>query len=194
VLLAGAPAPGAAAATPEAEKPAATSAAEGPAARPAVAGSAAEPGATWAAVAFGDYGPFCGIRDDRSLWCWDPGSTDRRTPARISGSWAAVDRSGQHTCGIRTDGSLWCWGAAGQGRLGGAVAADQPAPMRVRPDARWIAVSAGTTHTCGIQSDHSPWCWGSNAERQLGATFPVRRRIPVPAGTGTSQFPRRPVR
>ncbi|MEU8662104.1 hypothetical protein [Actinoplanes philippinensis] len=132
-----------------------------------------------------DGGTVCAVTTAHGLWCGE---------SRIAGSWVDVSAGAQHVCGIQRDASLWCWGAAGQGRLGDAVAADRPAPMRVRTAARWIAVSAGTTHTCGIQSDHSLWCWGSNAERQLGATFPVRRRVPVPAGTGTSQFPGRPVR
>ncbi|MEU8662754.1 RCC1 domain-containing protein [Actinoplanes philippinensis] len=142
-----------------------------------MAGPAAEPGATWAAVAFGDYGPFCGIRDDRSLWCWDPGSIDRRTPARISGSWAAVDRSGQHTCGIRTDGSLWCWGDNVFGELG--IGSDDEArgePARVGAGHTWATVTTASFATCATRTDGSLWCWGNLPGDDEDHRSPVRVR------------------
>jgi len=74
-------------------------------------------GRVWAKISTGD-SHTCGVRTDRSLWCWgdnDYGAlglgdrTDRRVPTRVGTDldWVKISTGGQHTCGVRTDRSLW---------------------------------------------------------------------------------------
>ena len=63
----------------------------------------------------------CGVRTDRSLWCWGNNgngqlglgdATERLVPTRVGAGtdWARVSSGTAHTCATRTDRSLWCWG------------------------------------------------------------------------------------
>lgn len=165
------------------------------------------PAATgWASVSTG-YQHACGLRTDRTLYCWGDGgsgrlgqgdATNTPTPLQVAGTaWWVLSAGTDHTCAIRTDGTLWCWGAGGAGRLGLGTVADTLSPARVGAAITWRAVRGGTAHTCGIQADNSLWCWGTNQAGQLGLgsaygqqTSPVRLpgvtgRPPV-AGPGSS--------
>ncbi|MGH8977931.1 MAG: RCC1 domain-containing protein, partial [Acidimicrobiia bacterium] len=63
----------------------------------------------------------CGIRFDKSLWCWGHNAygqlgadlqNSQALPVRVVGSatWNTVDAGGSFTCAIRAAESLWCWG------------------------------------------------------------------------------------
>jgi alpha-tubulin suppressor-like RCC1 family protein len=85
----------------------------------------------------------CGIRRNRTAWCWGRGQDGRRgdgtqdqdrgTPTavlaedRLPGGlawndWLGISAGGEistaQTCGSRIDGTLWCWGDRTYGRLG----------------------------------------------------------------------------
>jgi alpha-tubulin suppressor-like RCC1 family protein len=135
-------------------------------------GAVAPAVAAWTAVAVGDYGLACAIRGDRSLWCWDGSSSDRRTPAPVSGggTWAAVDAGSEHICAIRTDGTLWCWDDL----------ADS-SPARVGADTTWATVSSAGDTTCATRTDGSLWCWESDPPVRVR---PATRWSSVSVGDG----------
>ncbi len=95
----------------------------------------------WVAIFAGESnagdGTFCGIRSDRSLWCWGAGYGDR--PERIladDGSiawddWVSVGVGWGTECGIRSDRSLWCWGQGADGELGNGATVNEPNPVHV---------------------------------------------------------------
>jgi len=95
----------------------------------------------WVAIFAGDSNAgdatFCGLRSDRSLWCWGAGYGDR--PERIladDGStawddWVSVGIGRGTQCGIRRDGTLWCWGQGADGELGNGATVNEPNPVRV---------------------------------------------------------------
>lgn len=147
----------------------------------------------WVSVSAGG-GHSCGIRQDRSAWCWGSGSHGQRgsgehrafvrtTPERVLNDtnehhwtdWELLSLGDQHTCGIRADGSLWCWGDDWRGQLGvGGLTVEDGKQARPREvvspvaDALWMQVSAGSSHTCGILDDGTLWCWGWGDYGQLG--------------------------
>lgn len=137
----------------------------------------------------------CGIRSDRSLWCWGTdasgalgieGAVDAQRPTRVgTATWHQISMKDQSVCGIQDgDGSLWCWGRNDTAQLGLPADTLVHAPTRVGV-ARWSSVSAGTYHACGIQEDGTLWCWGANHTGQLGAgTITTNRPDPAPVTVG----------
>jgi alpha-tubulin suppressor-like RCC1 family protein len=156
--------------------------------------------ADWARVSAGG-SHTCGVRTDRSLWCWGYNGegqlglgdrTVRLVPTRVGADadWARVWGGYEHTCGVRTDRSLWCWGYNGYGQLGLADIARRLAPTRVGTDNDWAArVSAGWGHTCGVRTDRSLWCWGYNGEGALGLGDFTERHVPTRVGADADWGP-----
>lgn len=134
-------------------------------------------GRVWASIS-GGAEHTCGIRFDKTLWCWEGGNgqlglgdtENRLVPTMVDdAAWLRVDASDfGHTCGIRQDDSLWCWGYNSNGQLGTGDTDHRLVPARVEGQASWESVSTGYMHTCGIRLDRSLWCWGSNSNGQLG--------------------------
>lgn len=98
------------------------------------------PGTKWAAIDAGYYHT-CGIRDNRSMWCWGDnqfgqlgvgttsGMGDKRLePAHVGATsdWAQIALGDYHTCGRRMDKSIWCWGSNAYGQLGDGVPPSYP--------------------------------------------------------------------
>ncbi len=140
----------------------------------------------------------CGIRADRSLWCWGDNSyrqlglgdgKKRTNPTQVglNRTWAGLVAGANHTCATRTDHSLWCWGANRDGQLGLGHTARRKTPTRVNTSNDWADVSAaGFAHTCGTRTDHTLWCWGDNEwAGQLGLGDTTDRTTPTQVGTGT---------
>ncbi len=130
----------------------------------------------------------CGIKTDRTLWCWGDNVSgqlgenhviESRKPIRvgIGTNWIDLTAGDFHTCGIRSDNSLWCWGDDADGQIGTADE-DTSYPRLIGADKRWISVAAGKRHTCATTVGGELWCWGANDARQLGVegthTVPVR--------------------
>ncbi|WP_377321831.1 putative Ig domain-containing protein [Pimelobacter simplex] len=142
----------------------------------------------------------CGIRADRSLWCWgsnvdgelgQPGAGTEFVPKRVDAgrNWASVSSGYAHTCAITTDRQLWCWGNDTFGQLGRTGDA---APAQVGTRSDWTTVSAGYTHTCATTTGGELWCWGFNSRGQLGdgttggSDVPVREDSDGTTWTGVS--------
>lgn len=135
---------------------------------------------TWRSIGLGANFS-CGIRGDRSLWCWGmnnfrqlgAGSTSAfsATPLRVGSSfdWDTVSSSYSHSCARKVDRTLWCWGYNDNGELGlGWSSLYEPSPSQVTTASvsHWVSHSA----SCGINEALELWCWGSNKYGQLGVT------------------------
>jgi alpha-tubulin suppressor-like RCC1 family protein len=132
----------------------------------------------------------CGLRSDRSLWCWGTNTgLDRDggfalgvpglevvNPTRVpGGGWLAVATDTFHTCAIAvSDGELWCWGRNAEGQLGSADPGVREAPMRL--DRRVISVDVNRFTTCLVDIAGMIACSGSNDRGQLGTGGTERPR------------------
>lgn len=150
------------------------------------------PWSDWVSVTAGQ-SHTCGLRRDRSAWCWGAssdgrlgGNTDspRARPARVLSAgpapfddWVELSAGWSHTCGVRDDGSLWCWGRGANGRLGDGGTSTRALPTEVVMEGAapgtsgwrdWESVSAGENHTCARRDGGSLWCWGSQTFGRLG--------------------------
>lgn len=120
----------------------------------------------------------CGVRTDKSLWCWGRGSEGQlglgdalsyAVPQKVGGGYVLVSAGGKHTCGIREDGALLCWGSNERGQVGqGAVSAGVSTPTGVATLRAWRNVTAGGQHTCALAADGTLWCWGAGDRAQTG--------------------------
>ena len=165
----------------------------------ATAGNAPRQGAghVWLTTSAG-YGHTCGIRTDRTLWCWGDNGYGQlgmgdyihrwRAPTQIGTDtdWAHVESGGAYTCGIRTDRTLWCWGDNRYGQLGLGDTNPHVVPVRVGTDTDWADLDAGGSHTCGIRTNHTLWCWGYNAYGELGLGDTAHRLTPTQVGADTT--------
>lgn len=145
----------------------------------AASGGGEHTGRVWASISAGREHT-CGIRLDRTLWCWGTNGNGqlglgetvegRLVPTQVGrAAWLQVNASDfGHTCGIQADHSLWCWGYNSSGQLGTGDDDYRYVPTRVEGSAEWVAVSTGYGHTCAIRGDRSLWCWGDNSVGQLG--------------------------
>lgn len=137
---------------------------------------------SWRQVVAGagfEEGTTCGIKRNRSAWCWGQGTdgqlgnddvSSSTTPVEVAGDheWASLAVGTTHTCGITTDGLAWCWGANTHGQLADGTYATRDVPTQVTIPGTWQSVSAGMQDTCGVLSDGTGWCWGWNDSGQLG--------------------------
>lgn len=138
----------------------------------------------------------CGIRADKTLWCWGSrldgpsfasfdSTIDRRPRALGVGSWSKVSAGSTFSCGIRTDGanpgSLWCWGHVLGDR--NRVSVD---PVMIDPGP-WANVGVGTNSGCAITTGGALACFGSNAFGEAGVDITGQRLAPTtPTGVPTS--------
>lgn len=144
----------------------------------------------------------CGLRTDRSLWCWGDnfngqlgnGTTARsliRVRVGMATDWASLTGGDFHSCATKTDGTAWCWGFNSAGQLGNGLVTTATRPVQVGSDSDWATLDAGNAHTCGTKTDGTAWCWGSNAQQQLGTATPLNQHqnhnaySPVQVGTDT---------
>lgn len=116
------------------------------------------------------YSFICGIKADKSLWCWGDGRAGHlgsgvtqeyvSSPEQVSGGgqWKSVYTSYEQVCAIKLDDTLWCWGAYTRDIDGIINVADSPTQVGV--GYTWKNVSVGATQSCGVRMDNSLWCWG----------------------------------
>ena len=152
---------------------------------------------SWRAIVAGDGDPTvttCGIKIDRSAWCWGTGdsgqlgndaSASSATPVPVAGGheWASLTVGARHVCGVDTDGAAWCWGANDDGRLADGTVVARDVPTRVTVPGAWASLDAGLQHTCGVQTDGAGWCWGWNDLGQLGNGTNTTTYYPEPVPT-----------
>lgn len=117
----------------------------------------------------------CGIRSDRSLWCFAsmPTTTDvvtKRFDTR--NDWQAIAAGGNHLCGARSDGTLWCWGSNSRGQLGQGNLLG--GPVQVGGPSDWLSAGANDNGTCGVHADGTLWCWGYVNSAQKSSQVPVQ--------------------
>lgn len=146
-------------------------------------------------------GSICGLRNDGTIWCWQPGGfslgdgiaiSSKEKPAKImenhlSGmKWTSISAGGSSGCGLRNNGTAWCWGHNGNGALGNADpdATSSAGPVEVSTNgvsgSEWTAVRTNDGSACGLRDDGTAWCWGRGFTGQLGnGTAPVAQIAPV---------------
>jgi len=146
----------------------------------AVAATSARPGVvgtSYASVSAGNQHT-CGIRLDKTLWCWGRGAEGQSgqpvnenlaAPKQVAGGFVDVSAGGSHTCAVRQGGVLLCWGKNDQGQLGlGFMSASVLVPTVVASDKLWLTTVAGGEHTCAMADDGTLWCWGAGNRAQTG--------------------------
>ena len=107
-----------------------------------------------------------------------------------------------HTCAIDENGALTCWGAAGNGRLGMVLAAEDthactdagetttvdcrkiPTEVNLGTGRSALEVALGFQHTCAVLDDGSLKCWGSNGYGQVGDGSTTERNTPTRVALG----------
>lgn len=122
----------------------------------------------------------CGIKSDRTAWCWGTDAAgqlgngaaatgSQHNPTIVSGGglWTKISAGGFHACGIQANGNLYCWGDDNNGQLGTNVGPNTD-PVMITEPGPWVHVAAGAYHTCGIKADGSAWCWGGQEFGRLG--------------------------
>ena len=175
-----------------------------PASRPERIGTATD----WATVSvgLGYYAHTCGIRTDKTLWCWgsnffghlgDGSRTDSHVPVRIgtAANWTALAAGAGHTCGVRS-GALWCWGNNDYGQIGDGSGTERLSPVQIGTATDWTTVVTSANHACGLRSG-ALWCWGNNDFGQIGVgVFGGNYLVPtptwVPRPTSRCSRPARP--
>ena len=172
-------------------------------------GTATAPAAASAVTAVGGWATLqagasqiCGLRTDRTLYCWGLNSsgqlgnnstTSTGTPVQVVAAdgvpWRTFGAGASHVCAVKVNGTLWCWGAGSNAQLGGpGVVSSQRLPAQVGSQITWRQVGAGNLQTCAVQLNNSVWCWGNNRDGQLGqgAAVTTLQLVPlrVPGVTG----------
>lgn len=146
-------------------------------------------GTTWRQVSAGG-GSTCGVRTDRTLWCWGLnhkgqlgiGTTaDKAVPTRVGTAtdWDTVSVDWFHACATTTAGRAFCWGDNSAGQVGDGTETRRLVPTPVAGTAGWRSVQAGGWHTCGVRQDGTAACWGRNDFGELGTG--TTRKALVPA-------------
>jgi hypothetical protein len=142
----------------------------------------------------------CGIKTDRTVWCWGHngagnlgiiGADTIRVPTRLDNAPPLVDLSlsvdGSHSCGITTDGTAYCWGDNSRGQLGTGDRLASPTPRLVQTSEKFLSITAGYLHTCGVTVNGAILCWGITWYGRMGNGQPGSAsegiNIPSPAAT-----------
>lgn len=113
---------------------------------------------------------------------------NRKTPAAVDGTFAAVSIGGAHGVALDTanGGTVWTWGHNSAGQLGDNTIVTKTTPVQVLgTDGETYlsgikAVAAGGRHSLAIADDNTVLSWGNNTYGQLGNGTTTTSRIPVP--------------
>lgn len=130
----------------------------------------------WRLIQTGEYAT-CGIRTDRTLWCWGKTDVDQTLngtpmagpghdptmPTRMGtrSDWADVTVGGYGSCGVSTGFEGLCWGFGWAGPSGSGDTWD-PYPVVWT---NWLRIDVGwgnSAQGCGIRTDHELWCFKGN--------------------------------
>ncbi len=128
-----------------------------------------DPGNTWRSLSVGA-ADFCGVKNDKSLWCAGGDFSAKITQFGTDQKWASVDLGGGFyittywllAAGLRDDRSLWSF----------VDSTTQPV-TQFGTLTDWDEVAISRAHACGRRAG-SLWCWfqskPSDAPRQVGTT------------------------
>lgn len=102
----------------------------------------------------------CGIKTDKSLWCWgknnlyqlgDNTVSTRNTPTAIgSGTWAYLSAAWDTTCALTPAGDMWCWGSNTYGTTASVPATLTHVPTLVVSTTTYATVAVGEKAACGV--------------------------------------------
>lgn len=90
----------------------------------------------------GDWRVACGIREDKTIWCWGDNSygqlgfedaTEHKVPRQIDNDsgWIGLASGFDHVCGLSDSNRLWCWGRNQHGQLGTGDNENRHTPVRI---------------------------------------------------------------
>ena len=148
-------------------------------------------GGYWVALDLGmQHG--CGIRTDKSLWCWgqnnyaqlgDGTTTPRSIPVLVDkGPWAVISLGKYSSCALTTAGNMSCWGFNGQGLLGlGTTASPVTSPTPTNNTVPLGTIGVGLYASCAVAGTPyqasvaalppapaqplKPHCWGRASQQ-----------------------------
>lgn len=110
-------------------------------------------GHEWESVST-DFYHTCGIKFDKSLWCWGWGQPPYQiSSAMLENKWVSVAVSSASTCAVHINGSLLC-----QYFAGGYGAGYMWGPS-VNGDSDWSKVTADMEQICAVKTNRTLWCW-----------------------------------
>ncbi|MBN2723749.1 MAG: hypothetical protein JXR95_06735 [Deltaproteobacteria bacterium] len=123
----------------------------------------------------------CGVRKDKSAWCWGAGNDGRlgygeernvMNPIQVKElekNIYSVSAGYSHSCALTELGEVFCWGCGRDGQLGNDSFLTQLVPVRVMfSDNTAVSLSLGEYHSCSLKKDGTIWCWGKNNFGQTG--------------------------
>jgi regulator of chromosome condensation (RCC1) repeat-containing protein len=151
----------------------------------------------------------CGIKADKTAWCWwntaggttasygqlgDGTTVASHAPVQVvtavSGPGLAnvidISTYSNTTCAVVSDGGVYCWGYGAYGQLGIGTkpsysAYAVPVVTAISGPAFTGAdqVSVGQYHACAHKTDNTIWCWGYNNYGQVGNGGTMEQLVPV---------------
>ena len=132
------------------------------------------------AVAVGESGFACAIRDDKTVACWglalDISSNVPVVKGGLTGI-KAISAGGSTACVIQADDTVACWGANAPfiftsdiGLLGNGTTYNfyTSAPIQVANLVDVKSISVSRYHTCALKYNGKVVCWGNDLAGQLG--------------------------
>lgn len=129
-------------------------------------------------------GGMCGLKTDKSLWCWgkndagqfgNGGKTGSAVPVKVpvAQSFAHLALGDDHMCARTDAGAVFCWGSGGTGQYGNLLGNGSNdaslTPLAVQDLGVVADLSVSYNHTCVAQKDGTAKCWGYDANGELGA-------------------------
>jgi E3 ubiquitin-protein ligase HERC3 len=125
----------------------------------------------------------CGIRDDKTVYCWGGNSVRGALTPQYNlnlgnpSTVLEVSVGSGHACAVLTNNALKCWGANDEGQLGqgdyvprydSSDMGDALSPVQLGVGKTAKSVATGPSWVCAVVSDGSVKCWGRNVIGELG--------------------------
>ena len=142
-------------------------------------------GSDWS-IFDGTLNSMCGLKTDRSLWCWGQdthgdgrlglgasavGSTVL-PPTRVGSEtdWENLVKHEAHACAMKHDQKIYCWGSVYQSQTGtGYHNGDQPDPILAWDEFTDLKqLFAGLYHTCALRTNGRLYCVGTLWSGSMG--------------------------
>ena len=142
-------------------------------------------GTTPAGQAGGSDFHVCGLKADKSLWCFGtfgPGFSTAGIANFGPDAWLAASNVTSFfnhpwgTCWTATDTTVWCTGANQNGENGGTPGNQQSTPIQIKDNTGAVLTGAVEVvggifqSSCARKSDGSVWCWGARYADHQGTS------------------------